>query len=78
MEVPLENQTKESLIAYIRSLESQSEIDEKRMAALEELFLSAEDLDGTDEAWNRLYAALKACRETSADALTRTPQDKEQ
>lgn len=35
MEVPLEHQTKESLIAYIQSLESQAEQDVKRKAALE-------------------------------------------
>ena len=37
MEVPLEHQTKESLIAYIQSLESQADQDSKRKAALEEI-----------------------------------------
>lgn len=38
MEVPLENQTKESLIAYIQSLEKQAEQDKERRRVLEALW----------------------------------------
>ncbi len=44
MEVPLENQTKECLIAYIRSLESQSKHDENRMAVYKTLAFQARRL----------------------------------
>ncbi len=56
MEVPLENQTKECLIAYIESLESQSKHDEKRRAALEELAKTAKTT--CDRNWERLRPAV--------------------
>ena len=45
-DVPLEHQTKESLIAYIQSLEKEAKQDEERRAALEEI---ARDATGVIE-----------------------------
>lgn len=87
VDVPLEDQTKESLIAYIKSLEKQAEHDERERELIEKVISSAKDvsvmaLDKSKEsilAWGR-------CREDviillkfrgKLDTFASAPQEKE-